>query len=240
MTSEYWNEESKTYVTKQWRNSIIARFDYLCTKEALLRYLAPTKKDIILEIGCGSGIWTKTIGNRCKKIIAIDISEKMIEKSRECIRLKNSKFLVSDFLSFSTVEKFDKIFAVRSFEYLASARRAIEKIYKMLVDGGKVVLITKSKPCAWDFIYYERWKRKDFRQNKLSWMKIRELLHKVGFKDIMLFPVIIRLPIFSGGNDEFPLIPNFLAKYILECFKIFRLFYPSILFAESYGVCATK
>ncbi len=239
MQSEYWDKESFFY-KKQWNRSPVSSFDYSCTKNVLLRMLAPRPDDEILEIGCGLGTWTRLVAPRCRDITAIDISKKMIEDSKRNVKLRNVKFGISDFMLFSTKKKFDKIFAVRSLEYLNNMETGIMKVYDMLKDGGHLVVVTKSKPCAWDIIYHERWKRTGFRQNKVSHIKMRRILHKAGFRGIEVSPVIVRAPIFSGGIMELPLVMDSVSKYILKVFGYIGNFKYSIAFAESYAITAMK
>ncbi|HIG97377.1 MAG TPA: class I SAM-dependent methyltransferase [Candidatus Aenigmarchaeota archaeon] len=238
MTSKYWDKESDFY-DRQWKGSPSSEFDYLCTKNLLLHMLKPSVSDSMLEIGCGLGMWTCNIGNKCRKITAIDISKDMIRKAKKNANMKNAKFIVSDFISFKSREKFNKIFAVRSFEYLGDIEDGLRGVKKMLLPGGKFVIITKSMPCAWDLVYHEKWKRSGFKQNKISFIKLRKLLHYLGFINIEMYPVIIRLPIFRGGNAEIPLVPNSLAKYILAPGHVLNKFRQAVIFSESYGICAT-
>ncbi len=239
MTSKYWDKESDFY-DRQWKGSPVSEFDYLCTKDLLLRLLGPSLNDKILEIGCGLGIWTRNVGSKCREITAVDISKNMIQKAKKNATMRNTKFVVSDFLSFKSRKKFDKIFAVRSFEYINDIEDGLKKVRELLRPGGKFVIITKSKPCMWDFVYHERWKRSGFKQNKVPFIKMRELLRSLGFVNIKMRSAVIRFPIFRGGNMEVPLIPNSAAKYILAPGRMLRRFQPSIAFSESYVACATR
>ncbi|MBI2578323.1 MAG: class I SAM-dependent methyltransferase [Candidatus Aenigmarchaeota archaeon] len=239
MTSDYWERESGFY-DRQWKGSPVSEFDYACTKDMLFRFLEPSMNDKILEIGCGLGTWTELVGSKCRAITAVDVSKEMIRKAKKNVSLKNVKFVVSDFLSFGTKERFNKIFAVRSFEYLDDTKAGLRKVWGMLKPSGRFVIITKSKPCAWEFVYHERWKRSGFRQNKISYTKMRKLLHSVGFVDVKMLPAIIRFPIFRGGNREIPMIPNSVAKYLLAPGFVLRRFQPLIVFAESYAAYATR
>ena len=239
MISKYWDKESNFY-HRQWKGSPVSEFDYLCTKDSLLHLLEPSIKDSILEIGCGLGIWTRNVGDKCREITAVDISKNMIQEAKKNANMRNTKFVVSDFLSFKSNKKFDKIFAVRSFEYLDNIEDGLKRVREMLRPGGKFVMITKSKPCMWDFVYHERWKRSGFKQNKVPFIKLRGLLRSLGFINIKIHPVVIRFPIFHGGNMEVPLMPNSIAKYILAPGRMLRKFQPLIIFSESYATCATR
>ncbi|MBI2076276.1 MAG: class I SAM-dependent methyltransferase [Candidatus Aenigmarchaeota archaeon] len=247
MKAHYWDILSKTYAYSQWLKSAVARSDYSLTKSILLEYLEPKENDVILEVGCGPGVWTKLIAEKCKKLIAIDISKDMLKRAKRYVNRKNVKFLLSD--SFSQTDfKFDKIFAVRSFEYIKDKAAAIERFNNLLRDNGKLVVVTKSKPCFWDFVYMQKWKKEKFCQEKVSYRVLRRLFSQF-FDDVTLKPAIIRLPIFTEGNDELPLVPKPLQKYFLNIFgrvtKISRKFPDNLMpialiVSESYLACGTK
>ncbi len=254
----FWNEKSNVYKDAQWAGSKIAEFDYVQTKKALLRSLDPTESDRILEIGCGPGTWTDLIASRCSKLVAVDISEKMIEKAKENIHNDNVTFINSDFTDHDFKEKFDKIFSVRVFEYIPNKKDLFKKACSLLNPGGELVIITKTKDSLWDF--YKRLKkslrfydRNSFDEVRLySWYEnipidlVKTLLEKSKFSIVDISPVIIRLPIFMRGNDEVPLVSKKLESTALRIFGIFsenfskKSTYVSFFFSESYMIHAVK
>ncbi len=52
-------------------------------RNQLIFYLAPKKRDVILDLGCGTGRLTIPLSKNCKKIIGIDFSERMLEVARK-------------------------------------------------------------------------------------------------------------------------------------------------------------
>ena len=254
----FWNEKSNLYKDAQWTGSKIASFDYFQTKKALLRSLDPTESDRILEIGCGPGTWTNLIASRCSKLVAIDISEKMIEKAKENIHNDNVTFINSDFMGHDFKEKFAKIFSVRVFEYIPNKKDFFGKACFLLNPGGELVIITKTKDSLWDF--YKRLKkslrfydRNSFDEVRLySWYEnipidlVKTLLENNKFSIIDISPVIIRLPIFRRGNDEIPLVSKKLENIALRIFAILsenlskRPTYVSFFLSESYMIHAIK
>ena len=69
-----------------------------------------TKKDVVLEIGPGTGILTKLLAERAKKVIAIEIDGELIEKLKKFIP-DNVELIHGDALKvdFETLPKFNKI-----------------------------------------------------------------------------------------------------------------------------------
>jgi len=69
-----------------------------------------TKNDVVLEIGPGTGILTKLLAERAKKVIAIEIDGELIDKLKKFI-LDNVELIHGDALKvdFETLPKFNKI-----------------------------------------------------------------------------------------------------------------------------------
>ena len=223
-----------------------------------MRGLNPTESDKILEIGCGPGTWTSLIADRCSKLVAIDVSEKMIEKAKEYVHNDNVTLINSDFSGHDFKEKFDKIFSVRVFEYISNKKDFFRKACSLLNPGGELVIITKTKDSLWDF--YKRLKRNlrfydrnNFDEVRLySWYEnipidfSKTLLKLNKFSIMNISPVIIRLPIFMRGNDEIPIVPKKLENLTLRIFGILSeelsrmpTYIPFFL-SESYMIHAIK
>lgn len=71
--------------------------------ENTLNQIDLKKGDILLEIGCGTGIFCIEAAKRCKKVIAIDVSNNMLQyaKNKASERgINNISFINSGFLSY--------------------------------------------------------------------------------------------------------------------------------------------
>lgn len=213
---KFWDSVSGTYKFKQWEKDNISRFDFVLTKNAMIKFLKPSKKDSILEIGCGPGKWTNILSEKCKKIVSVDISKKMIyEAKKYCKCRKNISFIHGDIMELNFDEKFDKIISVRSLEYIKNKKALLNKAMSLLNKKGKIIIITKTTPCLWDLTK----KVNQFWQSKISHRSLVKLCREIGFKNIVVKPVIIRLPIFVSGNREFPIVGKWLEPRALNVFK---------------------
>lgn len=212
----FWDKASEDYRRLQWENTAIGKFDFEETKESLLRNLKLKKKYSVLEFGCGPGKWTKLVSRRCKNITAVDISGNMIIKATKyCEGIKNVRFLKSDIDKIKLTDKFDRIFAVRVFEYVKDKEAVLKKLSKLLKKSGKIIIITKTSPCLWE----STTQKKGFWQNKVNYNDLENLMKKIGLKKIISEPIIIRMPIFIRGNREFPLVNSKEEAYYLNFFK---------------------
>lgn len=102
--------------------------------------------DLVLEIGTGTGELALNLSPYCRKIIAIDVSEKMIEFARikaEKQGKENIQFCHAGFLTYENYnESFDIIITQLALHHLSDFWKmlALRRIYGMLKKGGKFYL----------------------------------------------------------------------------------------------------
>src|SRR3989344_7823925 len=173
---KYWNAAAGTYSYNRWKKSKITVFDYRWTKKSLLKELDPQKSDVVLEVGCGPGTWTKIIEKMVKSLTALDISDEMVKLAKKAT--KRTKLHVCEATEFKTDKKFDKIFSVRVIEYSYKKEKFLSNIFSMLKPGGKIMIITKSRPCLWDITSKSEWQR------KINAVKMKKIMKDVGFNEI--------------------------------------------------------
>src|SRR5439155_22835785 len=76
----------------------------------------------VLDVGCGSGRYAEAFAQPgVKRIVGIDLSDKMIELARKRTDYSNTKpeFVCGDFMEFKTNETFDLAIAMGFFDYIA-------------------------------------------------------------------------------------------------------------------------
>ncbi len=100
--------------------------------------LIDVKNKIVLDLGCGSGRYALSVYKRAKKVIGVDISEKMIEIAMEKLTLNMStKFLVGDATSIPFKNQyFDVIVSLGMFEYLKDPSLFLREINRILKFNG--------------------------------------------------------------------------------------------------------
>ncbi|QOW08888.1 class I SAM-dependent methyltransferase [Kaistella flava (ex Peng et al. 2021)] len=91
-----------------------------------------------LEIGCGTGKNTEWLKNKCEKILAIDLSQHMLEIAENKIKSENVKFLKVDInhdWNF-TNDVYDLVVCSLVLEHIENIDRVFELIGKHLKVGG--------------------------------------------------------------------------------------------------------
>lgn len=153
-TKQFFDEYSSKY-NKKRINRFFNRNYYW-----ILDHLDNIENKKILDVGCGPAEFCKILDENFKnlKIFGIDISEKMIEKSKELLPLGN--FNVGDVheLPFED-NSFDYIFNTSSFHHYEDPLVALNQMYRVLKKDGTLYLLDSIKdsfifsfmPWYWDF-----------------------------------------------------------------------------------------
>src|SRR5438552_4796280 len=104
------------FVNQKFRRDIYERF--LLSMDHVSRF----HLDSVLDVGCGSGRYAEAFAQLgVKRIVGIDLSDKMIELARRRTDYSNTKpeFVCGDFMEFKTSETFDLAIAMGFFDYIA-------------------------------------------------------------------------------------------------------------------------
>ncbi|MDT5036968.1 MAG: hypothetical protein QOE03_2153 [Micromonosporaceae bacterium] len=101
--------------------------------------LRPTGQ--VLEIACGTGIWTQALARRAATVTALDAAPEMLAIARNGVDSRNVTFQVADVFSWTTSERFDVIFFSAWFSHVPTSR--FEPLWGrlggLLADRGRVV-----------------------------------------------------------------------------------------------------
>lgn len=96
------------------------------------------KVNRILEIGCGTGNYTRLLRAKFKKakIKAIDISARMVEVAKEKLNNKQIEFIVEDAETMPPEEKADLITSNACFQWFNNLEKALERYCESLNKNG--------------------------------------------------------------------------------------------------------
>ena len=93
----------KQNIIRLWDESAILYHQYALkyplyrkTSEKLVQLANLNRKEEVIELGCGTGITTKMIAEKVKKVIAIDQSKKAIEIAKKYVNKPNVTFICDD------------------------------------------------------------------------------------------------------------------------------------------------
>jgi 2-polyprenyl-3-methyl-5-hydroxy-6-metoxy-1,4-benzoquinol methylase len=64
----------------------------------------------VLELACGTGLWTQQLSSHARHITAIDAAEEALELNRARVHSSKVKYLQADIFSWQPTERYDMIF----------------------------------------------------------------------------------------------------------------------------------
>ena len=114
--------------------------------ESLIDKIEIKEGNRILDLGCGKGAITDLLYNKSKnKVIAIDISPKMIEGAKEIQALNSNKdnfeFICLDFYKYNLNYKFDVIVVFDAYPHFLDVDEFVIICNKILNENGKIAII---------------------------------------------------------------------------------------------------
>src|SRR5437764_10122839 len=114
--------------------------------KGLIPILQPQPKELILDLGCGTGHLTQTIAESGAHVIGIDSSPSMIETAQ--MTYPQLEFLVADAKDFSFAFPFDAIFSNATIHWIMEAEQVAHCIAASLKSGGRLVVEFGGKGCV--------------------------------------------------------------------------------------------
>ena len=140
--ARYWDKEASSWDMKADKHK--ERYHRLA--QYIIELTNPTKTDVVMEIGAGTGVVSLLLAPKVRKVIAVDISEEMLRIAEDRAidaGAHNIEFVRGTFHNPNIAEKVDIIVTIDSLHCTTDGnykKRAIEVMYDSLDDAGKVFL----------------------------------------------------------------------------------------------------
>ncbi len=133
-----------------WFQTPVGQYVKRYETELLLELLAPRSGELILDAGCGTGIFTKDVTESGAEVVGMDLSAPMAALGVE--RLKATAFcgLCGDITVLPFAENtFDRVFSMTAIEFIKDGAAAIEELNRVVKKGGSVVVTTLNALSPW-------------------------------------------------------------------------------------------
>jgi demethylmenaquinone methyltransferase/2-methoxy-6-polyprenyl-1,4-benzoquinol methylase len=100
----------------------------------------------VLELACGSGIWTRRIAPRARRLVAVDSSPAMLELNRERFGRPSVAYVHADLFAWDTAERFDAALAGFFVSHVPAERWTAfwGRLTRWLRPGAGVFLVDES------------------------------------------------------------------------------------------------
>jgi ubiquinone/menaquinone biosynthesis C-methylase UbiE len=115
-----------------------------------LRFQLPTRTVRGLDVGCGTGLFTGLLSERCNEVTAVDTSAPMLDYARRYRNRDNIHWLHADLhdLTADVEGRFDVILSTYTLHHVPDLPAALRHLRRLLRPGGAVFLVDAVNPHA--------------------------------------------------------------------------------------------
>jgi SAM-dependent methyltransferase len=151
-----------------------------------------TNNSKILEIGCGTALFTEKVYSKTKaNITAIDISEDLLDRAKK--KLPEVRFIREDAMQMSFLNnEFDCVWGSSVLHHL-DVDLALKEMYRVLKPGGSLIFAEPNMMNPQIFIqknvpFIKKWMGDSPDEIAFIRWKLNRLMQQVGYKEIRIFP----------------------------------------------------
>ncbi len=133
----YWSRFVSDYEEKQ--KAVVGEEVILLAKKEIL---AEKFLGNVLELGCGTGLYSEVLVTKATKVLATDFSEEMINTAKQKrAYLKNTEFVQANALNLQfESEFFDTVFMANLIHIIGNAEKVIQESKRMLKKKGTLII----------------------------------------------------------------------------------------------------
>jgi demethylmenaquinone methyltransferase/2-methoxy-6-polyprenyl-1,4-benzoquinol methylase len=97
----------------------------------------------VLEIACGTGMWTEALTGVAETVTALDVAPEAVAIARGRVSSNNVTFEVADVFAWQTAVRFDVVFFSAWLSHVPMTRfeQFWQKVGGLLADGGRVLFV---------------------------------------------------------------------------------------------------
>jgi 2-polyprenyl-3-methyl-5-hydroxy-6-metoxy-1,4-benzoquinol methylase len=144
VTDEVLASQADYYRRRAGEYDATAYGDVVAARARIARLVAEMgPSGTVLEIACGTGLWTEALAGLAETVTAIDVAPEAVAIARDRVRSGNVRFEVADVFSWTTAARFDVIFFSAWLSHVPASR--FEQFWQMLrgllAAGGRVLFV---------------------------------------------------------------------------------------------------
>jgi ubiquinone/menaquinone biosynthesis C-methylase UbiE len=134
----------------QWFETPIGELVREYEAKLLQELLDPQPGEFILDVGCGTGIFTGPILASGAAIVGLDISIPMIARASRRFHGEQFVPLAGNMLALPFANgSFDKVYSMTALEFVDNAQAAVAELERVTKGGGGIVLSTLNRLSPW-------------------------------------------------------------------------------------------
>ncbi len=134
----------------RWFTTPIGALVQQYEQDLILDLLQPRANERIADVGCGTGIFTKTVIARGAQVVGVDVSESMLNTARRTLPAADFLPLAADMRALPFCDgQFDKTLSVTTLEFVEDAAAGIAELFRVTRRQGYVVVATLNSLSPW-------------------------------------------------------------------------------------------
>lgn len=144
MTDDVLVEQLDYYRNRADEYDATAYGDLTAARARIARLVAQMRPDgRVLEIACGTGLWTEALATVANAVTAIDAAPEAVRIARDRVPAGNVRFEVADVFAWNPAARFDVIFFSAWLSHVPSERfeQFWQSLRGRLADNGRVLFI---------------------------------------------------------------------------------------------------
>ncbi|MEW8587276.1 MAG: methyltransferase domain-containing protein [Candidatus Thiodiazotropha sp.] len=135
---------------RRWFETPIGRLVKAYESRLALRLLQPQPGEMILDAGCGSGIFTAPMLDAGAQLVGVDLSAPMLAEARRNLRGDRFSASVGNICALPFADQsFDKVVSITALEFIEDAQSDINELFRVSRTGGSVVVATLNSLSPW-------------------------------------------------------------------------------------------
>lgn len=151
--------------------------------QLILDQLIPKPGEIILDAGCGTGVFTLDILLSGSQVVGLDISLPMLIQAVKKLKGLPFQMILADILNLPFPENsFDKVISVTALEFIEDVKGAVEELFRVTQKGGSIVVATLNSLSPWASRRRAKAEKGHTIFEKAIFRSPDELLHLAPFK----------------------------------------------------------
>ena len=146
--TQFFDEWPEAY--DRWFTTPIGSLVKKYETQLILDQLKPKPGEIILDAGCGTGVFTIDILLSGSQVVGLDISLPMLIQAVKKLKGLPFQMILADILNLPFPgNSFDKVISVTALEFIEDAKGAVEELFRVTQKGGSIVVATLNSLSPW-------------------------------------------------------------------------------------------
>ena len=134
----------------QWFETPIGRLIRQYEGELIIEMLKPGRGEHILDVGCGTGIFTQDVISAGSHVVGLDFSLPMLQRADRKFRGYPFNMVQGNMrdLPFGD-NRFNKVVSITAIEFIEDGRSAVSELFRVTKTGGTVVVASLNSLSPW-------------------------------------------------------------------------------------------